>query len=447
MAAPDPQIEKRPEPGVVFEHRRFDHAGGDGVAKGFQPTGAWDFPEGGFEHHCEHGLQKVRIRPGAPTNGDAGIERHFAVSPGDVYRLTARVRVAHETGAFKGRVNLSARFDNGKQIEEFNDAQDAVTDTPMERVAVALVPPGTAFLTARVKFHTAAPGDGGEGEIHSMTLERLRDVPKEPEGKRLSIYDFNIHKMLDEWHGWMRFIKEQRLAAPDVVLLQDVEDDSDRVRFENALGEAFGGVWAGRGTDPAWQTAVVWRSGRFSGAESRVWRGFGGERCVDDSQDAPAIQVKLHDDVAGRWISLVSLKTPPSVPDECVWQNVRKVDRSFDPPWGGDVCVIGTDANSPDWDPSEDWARWYRRTVRSEPAHLSAEDSLGYCDPVADACGRDRGRMEEHLTLGGTRVDFLLLRTRERKAPRIVRQMTLPRGNVHGVKWSDHRSVHAEIAY
>ena len=446
MNTPEPKIEPRPDLGVVFDVRRFERPGRDGVSEGFQPTGPWDFPQGGYEHSIEHGNQKVRIKPGAPTNGDAGLERHFAVTPGDVYRLSARLRVTHRTGAFKGRVNLSARGDTGKQIEEFNDTQEDVTDTPLERTAIGVVPPETSFLTVRVKFHTAAPGDAGEGEIYAMRLERIKEVPKSPPGPRVSLYNFNIHKMDDDWRGWIRFIKDQGLAEPDIVLLQDVESDPERTHLGNVFGEAFGGSWASRGTDPEWQTAIMWRSGRFSFVDSRVWHGFGGGACLDGSQDAPAIQVKLHDDVAGKSVSLVSLKTPPSVPDDCVWKNMKKVDDNFEPPWGGDLCVIGTDANSPDWH-AADWARWYRRTVRSEAGRLEADDTLGFCDPVLDVCGHDRARMEEHLTLGPTRVDFLLMRTGGRKAPHVVRQMTLPRGNAHGVKWSDHRSVHAEIAY
>lgn len=265
--------------------------------------------------------------------------------------------------------------------------------------------------------------------------------------ERLSLYDFNIHKMDDDWRGWIRYIRSEDISAPDIVLLQDVEHDADRAVFQNALGEAFGGDWSGRGSDPAWQVAVVWRSRRFSQVEHRVWRGFGGTNCTDDSQDAPAIQVKLHDDVAGKWVSVVSLKTPPKVPDDCVWKNIQKVDRNFEPPWGGAVCVIGTDANSPDRNESGRWAGWYGRTIRSERAKLTAAGSLGFCDPVADVCGHDETLLAEHRTLAKSRIDFLLLRTGDRKAPEVVRQKTLPHGSPKGPKWSDHRSVHAEIAY
>ncbi|MDQ3982275.1 MAG: endonuclease/exonuclease/phosphatase family protein, partial [Actinomycetota bacterium] len=298
------------------------------------------------------------------------------------------------------------------------------------------------------KFHTSSPGETGEGEIHSMRLERLAAAPAVPSGTRLSLFDFNIHKMRDDWPGWIRFVRDQRLRPPDIVFLQDVENDAARVEFQTALGEAFGGAWNGAGTDPEWQTAIVWRKRRFTRATHRAWRGFGGKTCVDDSQDAPAVQVKLYDTLAKKWVSLVSLKTPPQVDDSCVWSNVQKVDGSFRDEWAADLCVIGTDANSPDRVATGDWASWYRNTVRSTAAQLSASGTLGFCDPVADVCGLDRARADQHVTLKGKgRVDFLLLRTAARTAPSVVRQMTLPLGNASGVKWSDHHSVHAEVAY
>jgi hypothetical protein len=369
--------------------RRFDRPSKDGVAKGCQLTGWWDFPKGGFTCSVENGLQRVRIDPSAPTNGDAGIERHIAVTPGDVYRLTSRLRVVQKTGKFKGRVNLSARRPDGSQVKEFNDAQEDVTQTVVERTAVAVVPAGATFLSARVKFHTSSPGDSGEGEIASMSLERLAALPDTPTGARLSVYSFNIHKMDDDWQGWIRHIQEQKLAPPQIVLLQDIEHDADRAVLQDALGSAFGGAWAGRGSDSAWQTAVVWRGGRFSSVTSRPWRGFGGKTCVDNSQDAPAVQVRLYDKVAKKWISAVSLKTPPSVSDACVSSNITKVNANFKPPWDADLYIVGTDANSPDRGPTGEWTPWYERSVRSAPANLNASSSAGFCDPVADVCGSD----------------------------------------------------------
>ncbi|HEX2057861.1 MAG TPA: hypothetical protein VHI71_05780 [Actinomycetota bacterium] len=449
MPDPDPNIERRPAVGTAFDVNRFARPSADGVAAGFQLTGWWDFPRGGFELSVDRGIQKVRIKPEAEDNGDVGIERHFTVQPGDAFRLTARLRVASKTGKFKGRVNLAARrHEGGKQVKEFNDSQEDVTDTAVERIAQGVMPTGSEFLSVRVKFHTSAPGESGEGEIHSMRLERLAALPTEPVGKRLSLFDFNINKMRHDWRGWIRFVQDQRLRAPDIVLLQDVENDAEREELQAALAEAFGGVWNGAGSDPQWQTAIVWRKRRFTRAQHRIWRGFGGQGCVDNSQDAPAVQVKLFDTLAQKSVSLVSLKTPPQVEDSCVWSNVQKVDNSFRDGWDADLCVMGTDANSPDRIETGDWAPWYRRTVRSERGRLSIAGVLGFCDPVVDVCGADKARLDEHVTLRGRgRVDFLLLRTAARTAPAVVRQMTLPLGNASGSKWSDHRSIHAEIAY
>ncbi|MDQ4142146.1 MAG: endonuclease/exonuclease/phosphatase family protein, partial [Actinomycetota bacterium] len=342
---------------------------------------------------------------------------------------------------------LSARRRDGSQVAEFNAAQRDVTATRIEHVVEAVVPRGTTFLSARVKFHTSTPGESGEGEIERMELRRLASPTRLPEGPRVSLYNFNIHKMRDDWRGWITYIVQQKLAPPDVVLLQDVAHDEDRELLQTALGEAFGGTWAGVGSDPEWQTAVVWRTRRFTKPLVRRWRGFGGRSCVDHSQDAPAVQVKLYHRAADKWVSLVSLKTPPGVSDSCAWSNIQKVHQSFEPPWSGHLCVIGTDANAPDRDAAGQWLPWYQRTVASAAAALNAPETLGYIDPVADAAGVDPEQLADHATHGKTRIDFLLLRAPWNEPPRVVRQMTLPRGDAAGVRWSDHRGLHAEVAY
>lgn len=172
MRDPKPHIESRPELGVVFDTGRFGSPS-DGVAEGFEVTGWWDFPQGGFRCWVEDGMQLVEIEEGAATNGDAGIQRNFGAAPGDVYRLTATVRVVRKTGRFKARINISARAPKGRQIAEFNDRVRRATDAPVERSVEAVIPEGTAYVSVRVKFHTSQPGESGAGEIHAMRLERL----------------------------------------------------------------------------------------------------------------------------------------------------------------------------------------------------------------------------------------------------------------------------------
>jgi hypothetical protein len=170
----DPNIEPHAGVGTVYEMRRFDRPSTEGIAAGCQLTGWFDFPQGGYRCWVEGGLQKVEISPAAPTKGDAGIERHVRVLPGERYRLTSRVRVVKRSRGFKARVNLAARRVDGSQVAEFNGRQEEVTEHAVERVAEAVIPRGTAYLSARIKFHTSKPGESGEGEVHSMKLERLK---------------------------------------------------------------------------------------------------------------------------------------------------------------------------------------------------------------------------------------------------------------------------------
>jgi hypothetical protein len=167
-------IEAHPAIGPVFEATRFEKLTAPGVASGYQEIGWKDFPEGGYDLFLTEGIQRVKILETAPTNGDAGIARHFEASPGEVYRLTARVRIIEKTGKFKARINMAARKAAGGQLKEFNNRQEEVTDEPVERSVEGRMPPGTEQLTVRVKFNTPQPGDSGEGEIHEVRLERLR---------------------------------------------------------------------------------------------------------------------------------------------------------------------------------------------------------------------------------------------------------------------------------
>jgi hypothetical protein len=173
-AGREPRIEPHPRVGEVFDIRRFERPSDEGVASGCQLTGWFDFPNGGYRCSVENGVQRVEIKESAPTNGDAGIERHVEVASGEVYRLTARVRLMRATRGIKTRINLAARRADGSQIAEFNDRQDEVTDAPVERSADAHIPRGTDYLTLRVKLHSSQPGDFGEAEIHTMRCERLR---------------------------------------------------------------------------------------------------------------------------------------------------------------------------------------------------------------------------------------------------------------------------------
>lgn len=172
--ARNPRIEPHPDVGVVFNMRRFDECDEEGVAEGCQLTGWWDFPHGGYKHWLNKGRQRVRIGKTARENGDAGIERHFRVAEGEVYRFTSKLRLIEKTGKAKFRLNMSARKSDAKQIVEFNSQQKSTTAEPVLLAVEAEMPPQVRFLSVRAKLHTSEPGEFCEGEIYSMKLERLR---------------------------------------------------------------------------------------------------------------------------------------------------------------------------------------------------------------------------------------------------------------------------------
>lgn len=174
VASRDARIEKHPDIGVVFNMKRFDEGDAEGVAKGCQLTGWWDFPSGGYKHWIHKGRQRIRIERTAIENGDAGIERHIDVFPGEVYRLSANLHLIEKSGKAKFRLNMSARRGDNSQIVEFNDQQKSTTAEPVLLTVEASMPPGTSFLSVRAKLHTSDPGEFCEGEIHSFKLERVK---------------------------------------------------------------------------------------------------------------------------------------------------------------------------------------------------------------------------------------------------------------------------------
>lgn len=170
------EILPHPNIGVVFHVTKFEKPNERGVAHGFEETGWKDFLEGDYKLIVAKGIQNVKIHENAKENGDAGVARHIEARPGEEYKMTARVRVKKKKGGFKARLNMAARKREGPQVgdREFNTSVEEETDKVVEQSVKGVMPPETEQLTVRVKFHTFKPGEAGEGEIHSVKLERLR---------------------------------------------------------------------------------------------------------------------------------------------------------------------------------------------------------------------------------------------------------------------------------
>jgi len=281
---------------------------------------------------------------------------------------------------------------------------------------------------------------------------------------KVSVYDWNIHKMDLTWTGWGAHINSNNIAKPDLILLQDMESSTERVQFQNKLAEQLGGTWSGRGFS-GWGTAIVWRDARFSQATSRTWWGWGdksgGTGCVDDAdgtaQDAangaPATQVRLHDDKADKWVSAVAFKTGPNGTDvACAWKNSKKVDNKLNESgWSGALLFMGMDQNAPDRDSDSTsaWTCWYAGTNGSLGGNGcgGTDGNQGYRDPIYVLCGPSNWTcFNNNDTRNENRIDYVLAKKGAGGMPTTSGEDTLPLGGTNG-DWSDHRSVRALFNY
>lgn len=285
----------------------------------------------------------------------------------------------------------------------------------------------------------------------------------------LMVYDFNIHKMEDDWPAWIQYVQDGDLPKPDILLVQDMPSLAGRLEFQEELERIWGGKWIGRGHATGWHVAVIWRDERFTGGKTRTWWGFGdpnrdddSPRCVDrpdgSSRDvnngAPAVQVRLYDEVGEHYVSAVSFKSSPRSTTNCPWFNARKVDRKLhNKHWSGGMLLMGTDANERDLDPeTREWRCWYAGVSSGvDQPGCDGGVNLGYADPIYDLCGGERecllGEMHAtHRNKGGTklsRIDYIFGRLRS-GIPGTSMQETMPWGDP---EYSDHRAIRAFFAY
>lgn len=264
-------------------------------------------------------------------------------------------------------------------------------------------------------------------------------------GKKICVHDFNIHIMKDNWRGWVQHVKKQPGLKPDLILVQDLADVKQRKLLLGTLTKELGGTWDARGYADTWHPAVVWRKERFEKPKHRSWRGYGGASCSLNSDASPAVQVRLYDRLAKRWITCASFKTDPKAPATCPLANFKKVHANLsEAAWAGDLMIMGTDANESDR-AGRGWSPWYTGVnLRLSPA--GKPPNLGYCDPIFDVCDGDPKLLKKHVTReGGKRIDYLLAR-KKRGEVQFEDAATLPIGDEEG-PWSDHNSVRCVVSY
>ena len=327
----------------------------------------------------------------------------------------------------------------------------------------------------------------GPTTLHS-SAQTTSCPPKNTASDRLVVYNFNIHQLDDEWTDWVDLLRNGDEPVPDVLLLQEIENSTQRHTIQNRLTADLCVTYRGanshvRDEDAIEnEVAILWRDrleavpkpsgGYFIDDESF---GYGGNDCGLTKQ-SPILVVKLRDRVADKVVTAASFKTDwggteeNQTPEWCPWRNTQLVnDKLIADTWKGHLALMGTDANSHDYDEvSHEYRCWYRGTVENMQADGCSMDELvaGYKDPIFAKCGDDRVCLEdENYTHGKPppndrskrgRIDFIFVKRPGQGLPNTTNRETLPRGNAtcntdpqaEGARcYSDHRSIRATIIY
>lgn len=306
----------------------------------------------------------------------------------------------------------------------------------LKRIALLLALPAMLALPARAE----AGVDTGSGAI--------------------GVYQLNIHRMENTWPDWINFIKwDPSAVTPDLILGQDFETLQEIEEFRFTISHSWWGfntnytyVYRQAGAN---YVVIFWRTSRFSSAKDRGWNGYGGDQssstCEPGANNAQAVQVRLWDTLAQKHVGAVSMKTPPKPTNECARMNMEKATDELNRndatvgDWRGDLRLVGTDANAPDY-ANGAYECWWDRTVAADPGPCGTSPDLGWSDVVYDLCAGARACLDQHFTrlASRTRIDFLFAK-RPATTAVSTNQKTLSQGDC--TKFSDHCSVGAAVLY
>lgn len=301
----------------------------------------------------------------------------------------------------------------------------------------------------------------------------------------IQVYVNNIEnlKLADEecagdWTDLIFYMKSFK-PAPDVFLVQQVSDTAQlKVLVDRMSAElpgdyqgviADGDPWTQGspcGPEKARQTnAVIFRTGRFTQVGGKhVWQAWANkdDTCVRSKQARTrSVMVKLHDEVAGRDVTVASIHWATDQgmgPDPaCAEKNIAEVDQIVHMQgYRGDLVVFGGDFNESDRQDDGDFRAWYRK------ANGDDGGAFNYRDPVYRACSSDALKkcLDDNWTIGsGRRIDMLFgqdgegCRARTRRAHTITYDEAdaaaeqFEGSDAASLNYSEHRGVRAEFYY
>jgi hypothetical protein len=189
-------------------------------------------------------------------------------------------------------------------------------------------------------------------------------ISSNADARKVLVYSNNVENMLFDWKDLLSYMKTQA-SRPDIFLVQQMTDRAHLDEMTKAMTNVLGASYSGRvaqdhptnlrqGTEvnprPTVTTGIIFRSARFTVLSEEVWFPFGGPNATTGAPDCTVrhasssyqtIKLRLHDKVAARNLTVVSLRHPTGTP--CAAENIADIDSQL--PANEDLSIVGGDFN------------------------------------------------------------------------------------------------------
>ncbi len=226
------------------------------------------------------------------------------------------------------------------------------------------------------------------------------------------------HKDMD-WLDFFYFTKHNnRGYLPDIITVSEMYNQHTAGGFTCAgiteeytrhIGSSYS--FDCRQTNMQGGAGVIWRSGRFSYVNHRVFyleRKADGVNCSLASGTGWAgIVVRLRDNNDNRYINVSSVHMPTDGTDSdfgCAWSNMKRINNEFAALGGASLTIAGGDFNQ-----QRTQGCWYDSTIAGRGSACGT--NLGYTDMQHLACGGNWGCTDTKYTKGTKRIDYVLTKS------------------------------------
>lgn len=260
-----------------------------------------------------------------------------------------------------------------------------------------------AFLAVLGLVVAGCSADAGDDEVSTSDEAALTT---NSDAHKVLVYSNNVENMVYDWKDLLYFMKLQP-SRPDIFLVQQMTDRARLDELTTAMSKILGVAYAGEVAQdhptnvrvgdevtprPTVTTGIIYRVGRFDELSHDTWFPFGATNTTGatdcslrhDSSSYETIRLRLHDKVANRDVTVVSLRHPTGAP--CPGENFADIDarlRAHE-----DLTIVGGDFNDNPTDVKPGGSCWYRSVVGKMTACAGAP-GYHFSDPLYDDCAGD----------------------------------------------------------